>query len=49
VLIDTRDLFVLDQMASSGRTSADEAKRRLMNAKLRFELREDGQAGEGDR
>jgi hypothetical protein len=47
VVIDTRDLFILDRMVSSGRITVEDAKRRLMDARRRFELQEDEQPGEG--
>jgi hypothetical protein len=43
VLIDTRNLFILDRMVSAGRMTAEDARRSLVDARLRFELQKDDQ------
>lgn len=40
VLVDTRDLFVLDRVVAAGELSQAEARARLMAAKVRFSLEE---------
>jgi hypothetical protein len=49
VLIDTRDLFILDRRVAAGEVTPDEAKRMLISADRLFKLeeQEDQQGAEG--